>query len=54
MAEEKQGEFTDVEKAIITLNREMGEVLGRLDVLVWLFRGSLFVMVAQWVTSFFI
>ena len=47
-----QDRLEQVENHIITVNREMGEVLGRLGVLVWLIRGTLLVVVARWLYDF--
>ena len=37
-----------VEDHIITFNRELGELCGKMGVLVWLIRGTLLVVIGRW------
>ena len=49
-----QDRLEQVENHIITFNREMGEVLGRLGVLTWLIRGVLLAVLGKIVLDFFV
>ena len=44
-----QDRLEQVEDHIIVFNRELGELCGKMGVLVWLIRGTLLVIVARWV-----
>lgn len=43
-----QDRLGEVEKHVLVLNREMGEIIGKLSVLVWLIRGTLLVVIGRW------
>ena len=44
-----QDRLEQVENHIIVMNREMGEIAGKLQILIWLMGGTLLVIVGRWI-----